>query len=262
MIPKELKVYKLMASANHENRRASAENRKVHFEVHHDQVVPVIPHQNSGSSTSSDSSMEFDVTAEDAHSSPPLESKKAGDLHPWTLSPELTSPSPCLSIQIGTATQLPELQTMGRPEGYDPDRIPLSIFSSNPTTPAEWSVASNESLFSLHLGNNSFSRDQFILLSEEFPKPDEWATMPMPPVTKAPDFESKNPDMGKHSGSIEMAAEPTKLVTERHLGLIETFHETPKVVLNETPEVKSKEKMDPVEESWISTRSDTSSMST
>ncbi|XP_050229473.2 uncharacterized protein LOC126678622 [Mercurialis annua] len=55
--------------------------------------------------------------------------------------------------------------------GYDPNRIPSSIFASKPTTPMDWSVASNESLFSIHMGNNSFSRDHVFLMykSGEFP---------------------------------------------------------------------------------------------
>ncbi|EPS60463.1 hypothetical protein M569_14340 [Genlisea aurea] len=60
------------------------------------------------------------------------------------------------------------------PSGYDPNRIPLSIFSSKPTNPQEWSVASNE-LFSIHMGNGSFSRDYDFLFgkSGELLKPEE-----------------------------------------------------------------------------------------
>ncbi|XP_052197533.1 uncharacterized protein LOC127804663 [Diospyros lotus] len=61
--------------------------------------------------------------------------------------------------------------------GHDLNRIPSSIFSSKPScsTPIEWSVASNESLFSIHMGNNSFSRDQAVLpgKSGELTKPDK-----------------------------------------------------------------------------------------
>ncbi|KAL8471747.1 hypothetical protein ACS0TY_029112 [Phlomoides rotata] len=53
----------------------------------------------------------------------------------------------------------PKVQSMGHPTGYDPNRIPLSVFSSKPANASEWSTASNESLFSIHMGNNSFSRD-------------------------------------------------------------------------------------------------------
>ncbi|XP_020595270.1 uncharacterized protein LOC110035377 [Phalaenopsis equestris] len=48
----------------------------------------------------------------------------------------------------------------------DPNRIPMSVFarSTATTSPKEWSVASNESLFSIQLGNSSFSREQGMLL--------------------------------------------------------------------------------------------------
>lgn len=80
--------------------------------------------------------------------------------------------------QSSTATE----QTPGNgmdaqqtPAVYVPDRIPSSIFSSKPATPTDWSNASNESLFSIHVGNNSFSTDQFLTLykSGELTKLDE-----------------------------------------------------------------------------------------
>lgn len=59
-------------------------------------------------------------------------------------------------------TQSPPIQVMDRSGEYDPLRIPSAIFeTSKSSTPQEWSAASNESLFSIHIGNNSFSRDQF-----------------------------------------------------------------------------------------------------
>lgn len=42
--------------------------------------------------------------------------------------------------------------------GYDPNRIPSSVFSSKPGNSTEWSIASNESLFSIHDGNFSISK--------------------------------------------------------------------------------------------------------
>ncbi|CAH8355379.1 unnamed protein product [Eruca vesicaria subsp. sativa] len=41
--------------------------------------------------------------------------------------------------------------------GYDPNRIPSSVFISKPSNSADWSIASNESLFSIHDGNFSIS---------------------------------------------------------------------------------------------------------
>uniref|UniRef100_A0A0A0KW65 Uncharacterized protein n=1 Tax=Cucumis sativus TaxID=3659 RepID=A0A0A0KW65_CUCSA len=68
-------------------------------------------------------------------------------------------------------TQSPSLQTMDRAggygESYDPFRIPSAVFQrSSSVTPLEWSIASNESLFSIQVGNNSFSRDQVLMLNE------------------------------------------------------------------------------------------------
>uniref|UniRef100_A0A0E0BYI8 Uncharacterized protein n=1 Tax=Oryza meridionalis TaxID=40149 RepID=A0A0E0BYI8_9ORYZ len=59
-----------------------------------------------------------------------------------------------------TTTQAaPEFQTMSQQPsavaGFDPERIPKSIFQAKPpgsSSQAEWSVASNESLFSIHHG--------------------------------------------------------------------------------------------------------------
>lgn len=70
----------------------------------------------------------------------------------------------------------PQVQTMGQPPGYDPNRIPASIFSTKTGNPTEWSATSNESLFSIHMGNNSFSRDYAILFgkSGELPRLEDW----------------------------------------------------------------------------------------
>ncbi|RRT84507.1 hypothetical protein B296_00008456 [Ensete ventricosum] len=52
----------------------------------------------------------------------------------------------------------------------DPDRIPSSVFTrTKSTTQKEWSVASNESLFSIHVGNSSLSRDHVIGPVEHLP---------------------------------------------------------------------------------------------
>uniref|UniRef100_A0A7N0T8G2 Uncharacterized protein n=1 Tax=Kalanchoe fedtschenkoi TaxID=63787 RepID=A0A7N0T8G2_KALFE len=58
---------------------------------------------------------------------------------------------------------------------YDPNRIPGIAFSSKSTIPVEWSVASNESLFSIQMGNASFNRDHptFFHKSQELTKYDD-----------------------------------------------------------------------------------------
>ncbi|KAK9164930.1 hypothetical protein Scep_000121 [Stephania cephalantha] len=79
------------------------------------------------------------------------------------------------SQQIELLTQSPPTQVMERPEdNASPYRIPSSVFArSKSTTPMEWSVASNESLFSIHMGNNSFSRDHVFLMDRDFGKSGE-----------------------------------------------------------------------------------------
>ncbi|KAK8937172.1 hypothetical protein KSP39_PZI012453 [Platanthera zijinensis] len=76
----------------------------------------------------------------------------------------------------------------------DPNRIPMSVFARNPAaaaTPKDWSVASNESLFSIQMGNSSFSREQGLLLmgrSGELGGATGWPSEyppPRPPPTRA-----------------------------------------------------------------------------
>ncbi|XP_073298307.1 uncharacterized protein [Primulina huaijiensis] len=47
-------------------------------------------------------------------------------------------------------------------------RIPSHVFATNKSsTPTDWSVASNESLFSIHMGNMSFTNDHLFWKSGE-----------------------------------------------------------------------------------------------
>ncbi|KAK1313979.1 hypothetical protein QJS10_CPA06g00938 [Acorus calamus] len=70
------------------------------------------------------------------------ESELAKSPRPNPDPPELASPDAKQSP--------PAVQSMARSD--DPNRIPSSIFNrSKSTTPQEWSVASNESLFSIHI---------------------------------------------------------------------------------------------------------------
>ncbi|KAE9449338.1 hypothetical protein C3L33_18748, partial [Rhododendron williamsianum] len=149
------------------------------------------------------------------------------------LSQELFPQNPEWCMLTAPPKQFPPVQTMGRPgtgSGYDPNRIPTSIFASKPANPMEWSVASNESLFSIHMGNNSFSKDNAILMgkSQDLGKADDfiYLTSTQKPVTEAkPDEKS---DM-KESGVKEVA------------------DEKPKVVMKETAKDHSKEITPPAE---------------
>ncbi|XP_056162544.1 uncharacterized protein LOC115670065 isoform X2 [Syzygium oleosum] len=130
-------------------------------------------------------------------------------------------------------TQSPPIQVMDRSGGYSPHRIPSSVFErSKPSTPIEWSIASNESLFSLHIGNVSFSRDHVTmpadsLKSEELGRSNEFITISSPPphevasldlivdMEKNPAANTKNTEFTKdvrkengNSGFVEKANSP------------------------------------------------------
>ena len=75
---------------------------------------------------------------------------------------------------------------MSRDECPDPKRIPSSVFErSKSTTPTDWSVASNESLFSISVGNTSFSKDHLFLYgkSGDMGNPND-PLAPLPPLPK------------------------------------------------------------------------------
>lgn len=62
--------------------------------------------------------------------------------------------------------QSPPIQVMTQSDDYDSSRIPSSIFSPKPSDDSDWSVASNESLFSIQMGNSSFSMDSDYFISQ------------------------------------------------------------------------------------------------
>ncbi|KAF6171403.1 hypothetical protein GIB67_009544 [Kingdonia uniflora] len=105
--------------------------------------------------------------------------------------------------------QCPPIQLMERSEApADNYRIPSTVFArSKSTTPVEWSVASNESLFSIHMGNNSFSRDQIFLMgrSGELGRTDDLFKYPNPKAEE--NFQNASP-----SPVAEAAAETMKEV--------------------------------------------------
>lgn len=119
-------------------------------------------------------------------------SPRAGS--PLLLSQELAPQIP--DWNAFSTMKSPPVQTMGRPTGYDPNRIPVSIFSTKKTGNMDWSVASNESLFSIHMGNNSFSRDHAMFLgkSGELSRIEEWnnspSNLPYVPETKSGELNS------------------------------------------------------------------------
>lgn len=141
-------------------------------------------HDSFSSSATSDSSDGDDFFQIDplslGHPMPPSEKlPPLGVSHPT--SPHQLIPHPPLQLPtesnaLGTASHSP---SQGQPTEFrsstppplpplnpnnipDPNRIPSSIFMrTKSNSPMDWSVASNESLFSIHMGNASFSRDNF-----------------------------------------------------------------------------------------------------
>lgn len=110
-------------------------------------------------------------------------------------------------------TESPPIQTMERSE-YDPMRIPSSVFEGNKsTTPMEWSVASNESLFSIHLGNNSFTKERLVMLggmSGELTKSGELLMFSSTPPAPLMDIEKRNCEEEKDSGAEEVTVKINK----------------------------------------------------
>lgn len=99
----------------------------------------------------------------------------------------------------------PPTQMMVRNDPPEAYRIPSSVFErTKSTAPMEWSVTSNDSLFSIHMGNNSFSGDQSILLDMSMENPSlpvldlrKDPTQPIGTRTggKAPEDSNKSPDI-------------------------------------------------------------------
>lgn len=113
---------------------------------------------------------------------------------------DLTHESSIMSI---SPTQSPPIQVMDRHGGFDPTRIPSSVFErSTPATPMEWSAASNESLFSIHVGNHSFSRDHVFKLgkSGELTKTGEFIVYGPTPPPSLNSSDRKSADIVKDVG--------------------------------------------------------------
>lgn len=147
----------------------------------------------SSSSSSLDESYDIDQVAVD----PSLETKQPELIEPPgpVASPQVGPQTNVWSTQSGSSSQSPQIPLAGgRPSGYDPSRIPSSVFAGKPSSAMDWSVASNESLFSIHVGNNSFSREQYLLMlnkSEELGKLDEIFSVPTPLTPVAETVETK-----------------------------------------------------------------------
>ncbi|CAA7043230.1 unnamed protein product [Microthlaspi erraticum] len=88
--------------------------------------------------------------------------------------------------------------TTSTPSNY---RIPSHVFArTTSTAPAEWSTLSNESLFSIHMGNSSFNRNDYFKSGE--------LTFPQPPSPRTPTLTSPHLNTNQGGGgSVVVEAE-------------------------------------------------------
>ncbi|CAJ2665795.1 unnamed protein product [Trifolium pratense] len=187
-----------MASFSDENIKGSGKKLKVHFDLPEDEDYH--KEKNSSSSISSHSSLD----------------SNDHNIENFEESNNVGYGSPVWSFQSGIVTQSPPPQLMSPSpnSGYDPNRIPSSAFAPKPTSPMDWSVQSNESLFSLHLGNYSFSREQFFAYkySGELPKNNDsvGVSTTMPRVQEIKHSNDDNiVEMERHSGSSDSSHDST-----------------------------------------------------
>ncbi|KAK4788675.1 hypothetical protein SAY86_019994 [Trapa natans] len=120
---------------------------KPHINVHSTGALDIQSKASSNDHVSSDSSAKSDDTEVGSSSGP---------------APASTDPNISYEPRLHTLspTQSPPVQNMDRSGDLEPYRIPSSEFTmSKSPFPADWSIASNDSLFSIQLGDNSFSRD-------------------------------------------------------------------------------------------------------
>ncbi|XP_017974835.1 PREDICTED: uncharacterized protein LOC18601660 [Theobroma cacao] len=181
----------------------------INVEVNNYEVQTISRHGSSVFSSSSDSSQDLiNVVENDGNDKPLEKSEQPG--------PESVAPFR-VSFMSSTEQSPPNHVPAGQvPGSYEPNRIPSSIFSSRPATPMDWSTASNESLFSIHVGNNSFSKDQFFMLykSGELTKFDEQiiAQGGLPPLNKLENMTTMNENVKKGSAATEMPENTTMVV--------------------------------------------------
>ncbi|KAF8378581.1 hypothetical protein HHK36_029927 [Tetracentron sinense] len=173
-----------------------------------------------------------------------LKSEQTDDGSTGPVAPEVCGLTSVFSLHSGSETkcrmQSPLIQVMERSGDSNSYRIPASVFArSKSTTLMEWSVASNESLFSLHVGNNSLSGDQVFLLSKsgELGKSGE--------LTKSGELINFSPRLPLATAASE--ADKWSVGMGEGLGVTEAAAETMKGVLRATVEDHSKEKTPPDE---------------
>ncbi|GMY15507.1 uncharacterized serine-rich protein C215.13-like [Fagus crenata] len=171
-------------------------------------------------------------------SSMPKHEQSGHGLAGLPLAPVVSGHSNELSLIDKPATQFPPVQVMERPA--DPassqHRIPSSVFSrTKSTAPLEWSVTSNESLFSIHTGNTSFTKDQFYWFgkSGELGKPGDVnmsgplidISIHQPPTNKSTEIIQKMASSDEVSGVTEVApSKTTREVIKEYVPPVEASH--------------------------------------
>ncbi|CAN6852613.1 unnamed protein product [Brassica oleracea] len=120
--------------------------------------------------------------------------------------------SSCSSIEAEPRPddQSPPTQIMERctnnATSTPPYRIPPHVFEiTTSTAPAEWSTLSNESLFSIHMGDNTFTEEIDYFKSGEL-------TFPQPPSPRTPTLPS--PPQSKNQGGASGAVEEVKTLVD------------------------------------------------
>lgn len=171
------------------------------YQVNLNEIKPSSSHENSDSYSSLGSGSSqylFDF----------LGNNDSNDDH--TGKSELKSPKN-VRVSFVSSTDKQEKQV------HVPNRIPSSIFSGKPATPVDWSTASNESLFSINVGNSSFSKDQFFMLykSGELTKLDEQIIAQKNVLPSLKELDAMDENTAKESGN-EATVAKTNEVAEDH----------------------------------------------
>ncbi|XP_061991071.1 uncharacterized protein LOC133709369 isoform X2 [Rosa rugosa] len=184
---------------------AEATAKGGHQRAPSDKLLSFTSTSSSGSDTSMDDLFQVDSNRFSTSTHiPPLPKDYAPN------SPYRPSTSRASNVTNGLPTESPAVQMMDRYGGYDPYRIPSTVFDTSNVSnkEMEWSAASNESLFSLHLGNNSFSRDHILMLSDLGPTKSsellEISPRTRPPVVET-EFEISRIEEGRESAAEEVA---------------------------------------------------------
>ncbi|CAL0299071.1 unnamed protein product [Lupinus luteus] len=224
-----------MAFLAYDNKRGSGKKLKVHFELPKEDDYHIFHKKDSSSSISSHSSLDSndDDSENDDHHN--IDNDSKNDMNGY-------NSSNVWSYNGGSVTHSPPPMQMMCSSGYDPNRIPSSVFSS--PNHMEWSVQSNESLFSIHLGNTSFSRDHVFAVNDksgEFSWTSDLTSMPNPMIlSPAQEVDHDNKQVKRHSVSSDTSEETTSLVMENE-HKVESPVQAKISMVDQTPKGHSKE---------------------